>query len=207
MNQITRRGKWLSIICVLGSTFVPSVSTSFADDHSTCRVIADKVNPRFTALWVTDDGVWAADDLNHSLILYDRLNGKEKKRIQGFATGLDFPAAVQVDSSFKLASGKQGLIWASMNDTADRVTAYAKEDVDSTDASPVDLPPAAVIRFNAIRFNSQAVYQSARVYGFHVDEQNDEIALGFEKRDFIDADGHASLGSVVIVNRGGADFS
>ena len=46
-----------------------------------------------------------------------------------------------------------------------------------------------------------------RVYGFHVDEQNDEIALGFEKRDFIDADGHASLGSVVIVNRGGADFS
>jgi hypothetical protein len=135
------------------------------------------------------------------------LSGKEKKRIQGFATGLDFPAAVQIDPSFKLAGGKQGLIWASMNDTADRVTAYAKEDVDSTDASPVDLPPAAVIRFNAIRFNGQAIYQSARVYGFYADEQNDEIALGLEKRDFIDADGHASLGSVVIVNRGGAEFS
>src|SRR6202158_1012130 len=163
VNQITRRGKWLSIICVLGSTFVPSVSTSFADDHSTCRVTADNVNPRFTALWVTDDGVWAADDLNHSLILYDRLNGKEKKRIEGFATGLDFPAAVQVDLSFRLAGGKQGLIWASMNDTADRCAAYAKQDVDSADTSPVDLAPAAVIRFNTIRFDGQAIYRGARV--------------------------------------------
>jgi hypothetical protein len=113
---------------------------------------------------------------------------------------------VQVDLSFKLAGGKQGLIWASMNDTADRVTAYAKQDVDSADTSPVDLAPAVVIRFNTIRFDGQAIYRGARVYGFHVDEQNDEIALGFEKRDFIDADGHASLRSVVIVNRGGADF-
>jgi hypothetical protein len=207
VNQIARHGKWLSIVCVLGSAVVSLVNTSFADDQAPCRVIGDKVNPRFTALWVTDDGVWAADDLNHSLILYDRLSGKEKKRIEGLATGLDFPAAVQVDLSFRLAGGKQGLIWASMNDTADRVTAYAKQDVDSADASPVDLAPAAVIRFNTIRFDGQAIYRAARVYGFHVDEQNDEIALGFEKRDFVDRDGHASLGSVVIVNRGGADFS
>jgi hypothetical protein len=205
--QIARHGKWFSIVSMLASAILSTVSTSFADDQAPCRVIADKVNPRFTALWVADDGVWAADDLNHSLILYDRLSGKEKKRIAGLATGLDFPAAVQVDLSFKLAGGKQGLIWASMNDTADRVTAYAKQDVDAADTSPVDLPPAAVIRFNAIRFNGEAIYRAARVYGFHVDEQNDEIALGFEKRDFIDADGHASLGSVVIVNRGGADFS
>jgi hypothetical protein len=207
VNQIARRGKWFSIVCVLGSAVVSSVSPSFADDQSPCRVIGDKVNPRFAAVWVADDGIWAADDLNHSLILYDRLSGKEKKRIQGFATGLDFPAAVQVDLSFKLAGGKQGLIWASMNDTADRVTAYAEQDVDSTDTSPVDLGPAAVIRFNTIRFDGRAIYRRARVYGFHVEEQNDEIALGFEKGDFIDADGHASLGSVVIVNRGGADFS
>jgi hypothetical protein len=207
VNQIVRHGKWFSVVCVLGLAVVSSVSTSFADDQAACRVIGDKVNPRFTALWVADDGIWAADDLNHSLILYDRLSGKEKKRIQGLATGLDFPAAVQVDASFMLADGKQGLIWTSMNDTADRVTAYAKPDVDSADASPVDLAPAAVIRFNTIRFDGQAIYRGARVYGFHIDEQNDEIALGFEKRDFIDADGHASLGSVVIVNRGGADFS
>jgi hypothetical protein len=191
----------------LGSAVVSSVSTSFADDQSPCRVIGDKVNPRFTALWVADDGIWAADDLNHSLILYDRLSGKEKKRIQGLATGLDFPGVVQVDATFKLANGKQGLIWASMNDTTDRITAYAKQDVDSTDSSSVDLAPAAVIRFNTIRFDGQAIYRGTRVYGFHVDERNDEIALGFEKRDFLDADGHASLGSVVIVNRGGADFS
>jgi hypothetical protein len=207
VNKIARHGKWFSIVCMLGSAAVCSVSPSFADDQSPCRVIGDKVDPRFTALWVTDDGVWAADDLNHSLILYDRLSGKEKKRIEGLATGLDFPAAVQVDLSFKLPSGKQGLIWASMNDTADRVTAYAKQDVDSADSSPVDLAPAAVMRFNNIRFDGQAIYRAARVYGFHVDEQNDEIALGLEKRDFIAADGHASLGSVVIVNRGGADFS
>jgi hypothetical protein len=207
VNQIARHGKWFSIVCVLGSAIVSSVNTSSADDQAPCRVIGDQVNPRFTALWVADDGIWAADDLNHSLILYDRLSGKEKKRIQGLRTGLDFPAAVQVDASFKLANGKQGLIWASMNDTADRVTAYAKQDVDSSDTSPVDLAPAAVIRFNTIRFDGGAIYRGARVYGFHVDEQNDEIALGFEKRDFIDADGHASLGSVVIVNRGGADFS
>src|ERR1700720_3431816 len=116
VNQVARPGKWFSIVCFLGSAVVSSVGTSFADDQAPCRVIADKVNPRFTALWVADDGVWAADDLNHALILYDRLSGKEKKRIQGFATGLDFPAAVQVDLSFKLAGGKQGLIWASMND-------------------------------------------------------------------------------------------
>jgi hypothetical protein len=143
VNKIARHGKWFSIVCMLGSAAVCSVSPSFADDQSPCRVIGDKVDPRFTALWVTDDGVWAADDLNHSLILYDRLSGKEKKRIEGLATGLDFPAAVQVDLSFKLPSGKQGLIWASMNDTADRVTAYAKQDVDSADSSPVDLAPAA----------------------------------------------------------------
>src|SRR6266446_3392411 len=196
LSQIARHSKWFSIVCILGLALVSSVSTTLADDHSPCRVIGDKVNPRFTALWVTDDGVWAADDLNHSLILYDRLGGKEKKRIQGLGTGLDFPAAVQVDASFKLADGKQGLIWASMNDTADRVTAYAKQDVDSADTSPVGLAPAAVIRFNTIRFDGQAIYRGARVYGFHVDEQNDEIAFGFEKRDFIDADGHASLGSV-----------
>src|SRR6266436_4674555 len=207
VSQIARHSKWFSIVCVLGLALVSSVSTSFADDQSACRVIGDKVNPRFTALWVSDDGVWAADDLNHSLILYDRLSGKEKKRIEGLATGLDFPAVVQVDLSFKLPGGKQGLIWASMNDTADRVTAYAKQDVDSADTAPADLAPAAVIRFNAIRFNGEAIYSAARVYGFHVDEQNDEIALGLEKRDFIDADGHASLGSVVIVNRGGVDFS
>ncbi len=170
-------------------------------------MIGDHANPRFTALWVTDDGIWAADDLNHALILYDRQSGKEKKRIQGLRTGLDFPAAVQVDASFKLADGKQGLIWASMNDTADRVTAYAKPDVDAAETSPADLAPAAAIRFNTIRFEGEAIYRGARVYGFHVDEQNDEIALGFEKRDFIAADGHASLGSVVIVNRGGTDFS
>jgi len=207
LSQIARHSKWFSIVCILGLALVSSVSTSFADDQSACRVIGDKVNPRFTALWVSDDGVWAADDLNHSLILYDRLSGKEKKRIEGLATGLDFPAVVQVDLSFKLPGGKQGLIWASMNDTADRVTAYAKQDVDSADTAPADLAPAAVIRFNAIRFNGEAIYSAARVYGFHVDEQNDEIALGLEKRDFIDADGHASLGSVVIVNRGGVDFS
>jgi DNA-binding beta-propeller fold protein YncE len=207
VNQIARHGKWLSIVCVLGSALISSVGTSFADDQAPCRVIGDKVNPRFTALWVADDGIWAADDLNHALILYDRLSGKEKRRIQGLRTGLDFPAAVQADASFKLADGKRGLIWASMNDTADRVTAYAKQDVDSADTSSADLAPAAVIRFNAIRFDGQAIYRGARVYGFHVDEQNDEIVLGFEKGDFIDADGHASLGSVVIVNRGGADFS
>jgi len=151
VNKIARHGKWFSIVCMLGSAAVCSVSPSFADDQSPCRVIGDKVDPRFTALWVTDDGVWAADDLNHSLILYDRLSGKEKKRIDGLATGLDFPAAVQVDLSFKLPSGKQGLIWASMNDTADRVTAYAKQDVDSADSSPVDLAPAAVMPFLQIR--------------------------------------------------------
>jgi hypothetical protein len=53
-------------------------------------VIGDKVNPRFTALWVTDDGLWAADDLNHSLILYDRLSGKEKKRIEASPRGSTF---------------------------------------------------------------------------------------------------------------------
>jgi hypothetical protein len=180
---------------------------SLADDLSPCRVIGDKVNPRFGALWVTDEGVWTADDLNHSLILYDRLSGKEKKRVQGLSTGLDFAAAVQVDLSFKLSDGKQGLIWASMNDTADRAVAYSQQDVDSTDPSSIDLAPAAVIRFGNIRIDGQAIYRGARVYGFHVDEQNDEIALGFEKRDFIDADGHSSLGSVVIVNRGGSNFS
>jgi hypothetical protein len=108
MNQIARHGKWFSIICALASAVVASVIPSFADDQSPCRVIGDKVNPRFTALWVADDGIWAADDLNHSLILYDRLSGKEKKRIEGLATGLDFPAAVQVDLSFKLPGGKQG---------------------------------------------------------------------------------------------------
>jgi hypothetical protein len=196
----------LGSYCFLGSAIVPSVGTSFADEQAPCRVIGDKVNPRFTALWVADDGVWAADDLNHALILYDRLSGKEKKRVLGLRTGLDFPAAVQVDPSIKLPDGKQGLIWASMNDTADRVTAYAKQDVDAAD-SPVDLAPAAVIRFNTIRIEGRTIYRGARVYGFHADEQNDEIALGFEKRDFIDPDGHSSLGSVVIVNRGGADFS
>ena len=55
------------------------------------------------------------------------LHRDAQSRIQGFATGPDFPAAVQVDSNFKLAGGKQGLIWASMNDTADRVTACAKQ--------------------------------------------------------------------------------
>ena len=107
MNQTAAHGKWLSIVCVLGVAAVSAIVPALADDHSPCRVIGDKVNPRFTALWVSDDGVWAADDLNHSLILYDRLSGKEKKRIQGFATGLDFPAAVQVDLSFKLTGGKQ----------------------------------------------------------------------------------------------------
>jgi hypothetical protein len=207
VNRIARHGRWLSFVFVLGSAVAASVSASFADDPAPCRVIGDQANPRFTALWVVDEGIWAADDLNHSLILYDRLSGKEKKRIQGLRTGLDFPAAVQVDASFRLPDGKQGLIWASMNDTADRVTAYAKQDVDSADASPVDLAPAAVIRFNTIRFDGQAIYRGARVYGFHVDEQNDEIALGFEKGDFIAADGHASLGSVVMVDRGGTDFS
>src|SRR6516164_3884358 len=156
VNRIARHGKWLSIVCVLGSAVASGVSTSFADDQAPCRVIGDQVNPRFTALWVADDGIWAADDLNHSLILYDRLSGKERKRIQGLRTGLDFPAAVQVDASFKLPDGKQGLIWASMNDTADRAIAYAKQDVDSADASPADLAPAAVIRFNTIRFDGQA---------------------------------------------------
>ena len=78
MNQIAAHGKWLSIVCVLGSAAVSAVVPALADDHSPCRVIGDKVNPRFTALWVADDGVWAADDLNHSLILYDRLSGKRK---------------------------------------------------------------------------------------------------------------------------------
>src|SRR5258708_11079187 len=112
VNQIARHGKWFSIVCFLGSAVVSSVGTSFADEQAPCRVIGDKVNPRFTALWVTDDGVWAADDLNHALILYDRLSGREKKRVLGLRTGLDFPAAVQVDPSIKLPDGKQGLIWA-----------------------------------------------------------------------------------------------
>jgi hypothetical protein len=60
VNQIARHGKWFSIVCFLGSAAVSSVGTSFADDQAPCRVIGDKVNPRFTALWVADDGVWAA---------------------------------------------------------------------------------------------------------------------------------------------------
>src|SRR2546430_13039763 len=131
VSQIARHSKWFSIVCILGLALVSSVSTSFADDQSACRVIGDKVNPRFTALWVDDEGVWAADDLNHSLILYDRVSGKEKRRVQGLSTGLDFAAAVQLDTSFKLRDGKQGLLWASMNDTADRVVAFAKPDIDS----------------------------------------------------------------------------
>jgi hypothetical protein len=207
VNPITHHGKWLSILCVLISAIVSSVATSLADDVPACRVIEDKVNPRFSALWVTDEGVWAADDLNHSLILYDRLSGKEKKRVQGLSTGLDFASAVQVDPGFKLSDGKQGLIWASMNDTADRAVAYSKQDVESSGSSPADLAPAAVIRFRDIKIDGRSIYRETRVYGFHVDEKNDEIALGLEKRDFIDADGNSSLGSVVVVNRGGSNFS
>ena len=54
VNQIARHGKWFSIVCVLGAAVISSVGISFADDQSPCRVIGDKVNPRFTALWVAD---------------------------------------------------------------------------------------------------------------------------------------------------------
>lgn len=205
MNQIVRHGKWSSIGCVLLAVVVLSVATSLAADLSPCRVIGDKVNPRFSALWLTDEGVWAADDLNHSLILYDRLSGKEKKRIQGLSTGLDFASAVQVDPGFRLPDGKQGVIWASMNDTSDRVVAYSKQDVDSLGSSETDLAPVYVIHFKDIKIDGQAIYNETRVYGFYADERNDELALGLEKKDFIDSDGHSSLGSVVIVNRGGVN--
>ena len=91
MNQIVRHGKWLFIACVFASAVISSVAPSLADDQSPCRVIGDKVNPRFTAVWVTDDGVWAADDLNHSLILYDRLSGKRKNESRARTPGLTFP--------------------------------------------------------------------------------------------------------------------
>jgi hypothetical protein len=207
MNQLGRQRNWLAIVCFLASAPLSPITPSLADDLSPCRIIGDKMNPRFSALWVTGEGVWAADDLNHALILYDRLSGKEKNRVQGLATGLDFPSAVQADASFKLPDGRQGLLWSSMNDTADRVIAFSKPDVDSSGSSPKDLTPAAVILFRDIRIGDRAIYQGARVYGFHVDEQNDEIALSLEKRDFVDPDGRRSLGSVVILNRGGSNFS
>ena len=195
------------VVLAVVSVFTFVSANSVADDPAPCRVIGDKANPRFSALWVTDEGVWAADDLNHSLILYDRQSGKEKKRIQGLSTGLDFAAAVQLDPTFSLSDGKAGVIWVSMNDTSDRVVAYSKQDVDSLDPSKADLTSVHVIHFKDIKIDGQAIYNQTRVYGFHVDASNDEIALGFEKKDYIHSDGHSSLGSVAIVNHGGSNPS
>src|SRR5262249_8956638 len=79
-----------------------------ADDLPPCRAISDRDHPRFSAVWVTVDGIWVTDDLNHSLILFDRLNGDVKKIIRGLRTELDFPVAVQVDPDITLPDGKKG---------------------------------------------------------------------------------------------------
>src|SRR5262245_29225836 len=74
-------------------------------DPPPCRAINDSANPRFAGLWVTEDGVWIADDLNHSLILFDRSTGATLKSIRGLRTELDFPAAVQFDPTMPLPDG------------------------------------------------------------------------------------------------------
>lgn len=182
-------------------------ATWMADDLSPCRAIHDDDNPRFTALWVSDEGIWVADDLNHSLILYDRLSGEVQKVIRGLSTELDFPAAVQFDPTIELPDGRSGGLWASMNDTSDRAVLFSKDDGHPYDPSKMDVAPVLGFDFRTLTIDGIRIYNNTRVYGWYVDAHNDEIALGLEKGDWIASDGHSSLGSVVIVNRGGKDPS
>ncbi len=138
-------------------------SVALAADPIPLRVVSDP-SPNFHSVWVDalNDELFVTDDNNHALLVYSRTASGAVlplRAIQGLATGLDFPSSTVVDAM-------NDEVWATMNDTSDRATVYARNDVGNA-------APRRTLDFRSTL--------ERRGYAASVDAVNDEVVVSFQR--------------------------